>query len=455
MDPIALRGFAQILPQARPSGGTNTLSSLMRMQQMQQEAKAKRDSNDDEWLRKTSADIVGTTGIIPQLAPLAQESLASGKGAMEQIYYQSRLSGGLNDRAKAGISQIKSDTDRSITLIKTGSDAVRSIMDIVDKDKEDNINRGVLSQKMADLVSSAYRRESDGSLSVDPSKIQAITNIMSDPDIYSDEARINSFTDKLNKTASDAIFSYVNPDGSTTTGVGSGSTALFMTDEKGNFVVGRNGKPIPDAKPEVMVAWDSDPINKRKLDKWTQEEALRHKDFNPLTDDPNIYRATAFKKKVTDTRGRFEIKSVSTRAKDDGMNATQRREKAAAGVFERIYNVVNNPAKGKQYLGSLFGDDVKVEYENGGIQVYVREKDKALRVNIGTGGDSEISRERIEWKPKYDKPLPLNEVSTEYALLNLSNQIGRAEDSITPELYEDAGKKKGIKRRISLGFKVK
>lgn len=451
MDPVALRGFAQVVPR---SGGTqNMLTTLLRMQQLKEDASARRDARDDEWLRKMSASIAGTDGIIPSLAPMAQNALASGKNAMESIYYQSRLNGGLSDQARAGISAIKTDIDRNINLIKTGSDAVRSILEIADKDKEGNIDRVYLSKKLEGLVSGAFSREPDGSLTINPEKVQEINSAMSDPFVYDQTKKINDFLDK-DLRPTDSMFNRMNPDGSMSTGVMSASPGMFKTDSSGAIMIDRTGRPIPDVKPEVMRIWDSNPIRKRMLDKWAEDEALKDPKFIPTVGNPDDYRATAFKNRVVDTRGTFQIKSVSTRSADESSAASKakRMQEMADARYDRISTIVNNPAKGEKLLGSLFGPDILVKYEGNGIQVYTRERDKSLRVMIGPQG-TDLSKERLEWKPKYDKPLPLRSQSTEDALSNLANEIGSAENSVTPEMFSAARKRKGVTTTVSLGFK--
>lgn len=451
MDSIALRGFAQVLP--RQSSSNTMINQIMKMQQQGAELATKKRASDEEWYNKL--ELTNGDNLIPELQSKLQGLFSQTKNAMDQVHYTAMKMGGHSEQTRASISAIKAQYDKTANLFNAGTNAVKQIIEISKNDKNGLIDRGALGSELNALVSQAYKVEADGSVTVDPVSVGKIENMMNNHKIYSPTALKNAFID-TDLAQADHMFQKANSDGSVTSGVVRSSSGLYKTDATGTPIMGRDGRPVVGVAPETVRLWDQNPTRKKWLDDWTNELAMSDKNFKPGVTNVDDYRSAAFEKNIAETSGKFEIKSVSTRQPDSGSIRDAKRDKIAETRYDQIRSIVWNPEKGKDYLGTLFGDGYKVQYENGGIQVYTRGKNKDMMIIAGTeDAATRISKERMEWTKYYEEPLKLNDPTTEDKLWELKNTIGSADERFPTEVRHLIEAKKGNTPKKIFGFAKK
>lgn len=452
-DYAGLKGIAQVVP---VSQGSNlyAFSRLAQQKQLADQALAE---------KQKQADIDWYSGEAKLGFPTVRNELQQGLGEVFRNSYQGMAdinrntgSGNHTQGSRQAIMDIKNNYDRFAGMVQSFNNDLSNIENQVKADKDKGFNQAAFSSKLKGIINEAFIRNENGAVvGINPKASSKASDLLSDPDIYDDGLRAKMYVDKLGKIGVDQI---QNQGSALVSSEQSYTNGLYETNPNGTVKISdQTGKPIPKASGEAVYLFDSDPVDKAKLDKWAQSITPDGKNWEQ-------YRGDAFKRFVVDKFANYQNKkSITANPAYDKGNAQDEID-AQGRYTDTIRPAVFNNDESALAQTFSASDRIKAEYSyaNGPVKPGTQSKPQAITIlrretmpaDIYNPNPSKQFAKYTEWTPFETIPLSTDK-DKEKAIFKLNDLLDEAGPT-NKKIGQDRMRKvhEGFKKtkQVDLGF---
>lgn len=416
IDPIGLRGFAQVFKPSTIALQRQALDQRDRQfQEQQRQAKQQRDL---AWLNDNSK--LDFREVSFELQKPLSDKFISTKRQMDAISKRGLL-GELTPADMLTVQQLKNDFDADNALATSFDRDLKEVGEALKADKDGLYKRGEVASRLNDMTANLWTRDQFGDFTVNRNTASPKT-ILSDPDMIDDAAIgkqfVNEFSDKVNEVISSPGYQTLQTEFKF-------KGDLYQTDKDGKPIKDPNtGKYIPKLSPENIALFDSSDIRKAKLDRWAQM-------ITPEGQDWTKNRAEAFNRFVVQPFAPVS-KKVQASNKPEFMINQGDKERLSNERYQTLRNIVYNFDESSLAQSYDLSNNVRVEFRGGGSmgnlpgetvpdQIVVMKREPVA-------GDpmDPFSIKSYQWV-EYDR-LPLRDDNTrETALFKLNELIDEAQ----------------------------